>query len=60
MKSAKIPGLLKCNTEAAEGEGRFPRRGRPLECPGLRDHSAIGMPRGVAFPEAFLAQTAAL
>ena len=37
------------------GEGR-----RPLERRGPCRHSAIGMPQGVTFPEALLAQTAAL
>lgn len=60
MNSAKIPGLLKCNTVAAGGEGRFQRRVRPLECQG--DYSALGMLEcvGSCLPEAFLAQTATL
>jgi len=59
MKPAIIPGLLKCNTEATEGKGGFQRREWAFGMPGLHDHSAIGMPWGVNFPEALLAQTAA-
>jgi len=59
MKSAIIPGLLKCNTEAAGAMEGFGEGCGPLECPGPHDHSAIGMPRGVAFPKTFLTQTAA-
>jgi len=60
MKSAIIPGLLKCNTEAAGDREGFREGQRPLECRGRRDHSAVGMLWGVAFPEALLAQTATL
>lgn len=52
MKSIITPGLLKCNTEAAEGREVFGKgRSRPLECQGLHDHSAVGVLRGVAFPK---------
>lgn len=59
MKSAIISVLLKCNMNATEGGEGFGGGHRPLECQGLRDHSAVGMSRGAAF-EAFRAQTVAL
>lgn len=51
MKSALRAGSLQCSTEAADGREGFGEAHRPLECPGLRDPSAIGMPWGVALPK---------
>lgn len=51
MKSAIIAGSLKRNVEAAAGREGFGGGRRPLERRGLRDHSAVAMPRGLAFPK---------
>lgn len=45
------PDLLQCNTEAAEGRESFREGHSLLECGGLRDHSAVAVPQGVAFPK---------
>lgn len=61
MKSSVIPGLLKCNKEATGAREFLGEERGSLECQGLEDYSALGMPLGhslgeLAFGVSFFSQ----